>query len=301
MNTGRSYSHSRYLTYSERDRRWEIYATCAGESHIMPGSPHPLVPGDHPKQYLKNWAQKGRSLHEFQVLYISSGKGVFTSRITGEIPIKKGTVFFLYPGISHWYAPDKETGWHEYWIGFTGSYPERLLTAGFLDPEDPVFHVGLHATLIEDFQEALETADRQLPGFQVRLGALVMNIIARTLSYSWQKHQESETEIIIEKARAILEDNIKRNIDIHDVSAELGIDYYKFRHVFKEYTGLSPYQYFLQLKINKAKLLLEDDGRSIKEIAFELNFENPYYFSRMFKKKTDLSPQAWREGRNCSN
>ena len=135
----------------------------------------------------------------------------------------------------------------------------------------------------------------------MKLASLVLNIIARTLSYSFQNQQGSETEQIIEKARAILEDNIKRNIDIHDVSADLGIDYYKFRHVFKEYTGLSPYQYFLRLKINKAKLLLEDDGRSIKEIAFELNFENPYYFSRMFKKKTNLSPQAWRKGRNCPN
>jgi AraC-like DNA-binding protein len=298
MSISKSYSRSRYLTYSDRDRRWEIYASCVGESHLLPGSPYPLVPEDHPEQYLKDWAKKGRSLHEFQVHYISSGEGIFTSRITGEIPLHEGSIFFLYPGISHWYSPDKDSSWHNYYIGFTGRYPEHLLTAGFLDPEEPVFHIGLHASIIEDFREALEIADKQQPGFQVRLGSLVMTIIARTLSYEWQKHQGSEAELIIEKARAILEDNMKQNIDIHDVSADMGIDYYKFRHLFKEYTGLSPYQYFLQLKINKAKLLLEDKNRSIKEIAFELKFENPYYFSRMFKKKTGVSPQNWREGKN---
>jgi AraC-like DNA-binding protein len=299
MAADKSYSRSRYLTYSDRDRNWEVYATCVGESHLLPGSPYPLAPEDHPEQYLKDWAQKGRSLHEFQVHYISSGEGVFTSRITGEIPLEEGSIFLLFPGISHWYSPLEESGWHGYYIGFLGPYPERLLTTGFIDPEEPVFHVGLHASIIEDFQEALEIAERQLPGFQVRLGSLVMTILARTLSYNWQKHQGSETELIIERARAILEDNIKQNIDIHDVSADLGIDYYKFRHLFKEYTGLSPYQYFLQLKINKAKILLEDLSRSVKEIAYDLNFENPYYFSRMFKKKTGVSPQTWREERNA--
>ena len=161
MNTGRSsYSHSRYLTYSDRDRRWEIYATCAGESLILPGSPYPLVPEDHPQQYLRNWAERGRTLHEFQVHYTTSGEGVFTSRITGEIPVSEGTIFILFPGVAHWYSPKKETGWHDYYIGFTGSYPERLLTAGFLDPEEPVYSAGLHSSLIENFKEAVDIAER---------------------------------------------------------------------------------------------------------------------------------------------
>jgi len=63
--------------------------------------------------------------------------------------------------------------------------------------------------------------------------------------------------------------------------------------VFKSYTGMTPYQYFLHLKVNKAKEFLEKDELSIKEIAFKLAFDDQFYFSRLFKKKTGVPPSQW--------
>lgn len=58
---------------------------------------------------------------------------------------------------------------------------------------------------------------------------------------------------------------------------------------------MTEHQYFLQLKINEACRLLLDHV-PVKDIAFRLAFENPYYFSRLFKKKTGLSPTEWQRG-----
>jgi len=60
--------------------------------------------------------------------------------------------------------------------------------------------------------------------------------------------------------------------------------------MFKRYTGLSPAQYFLQLKLNKAKDLLLNTSMSIKEISVITGFESQYYFSRFFKKRIGMSP-----------
>ena len=74
----------------------------------------------------------------------------------------------------------------------------------------------------------------------------------------------------------------------------LGVSYSRMRKVFKEYTGHSPHQYYLEMKINKAKELLLTKNSTIKQVAIDLSFENQYYFSRLFKKKTGLSPSQWK-------
>jgi AraC-like DNA-binding protein len=75
---------------------------------------------------------------------------------------------------------------------------------------------------------------------------------------------------------------------------ELGVSYPHFRRVFRQSTGLPPRQYLLNLKINMAKQLMEDQGLKLSAVARKAGFEDPYYFSRLFKQKTGISPSLWR-------
>ena len=68
------------------------------------------------------------------------------------------------------------------------------------------------------------------------------------------------------------------------------IGYSYFRKMFKIYTGIAPAQYQLDLKIRRAREMLLISDKSIKEIAYELGFNSIHYFSRIFKKKTGVSP-----------
>jgi len=68
-----------------------------------------------------------------------------------------------------------------------------------------------------------------------------------------------------------------------------------FRRIFKQYIGISPREYIINLKINAAKKLLEESDMSIKAIAETLNFESTEYFCRLFKLKTNLSPTEFRK------
>ena len=63
--------------------------------------------------------------------------------------------------------------------------------------------------------------------------------------------------------------------------------------VFKAYTGMTPYQYCIHAKINRAKEILSSGESSVKEIAWRVGFDDQYYFSRLFKKKTGSSPSQW--------
>jgi AraC-like DNA-binding protein len=71
--------------------------------------------------------------------------------------------------------------------------------------------------------------------------------------------------------------------------------------VFKQYTGFSPAQYQMEIKIQKSKDLLTSTSMPVKEIAFDLNFESVSYFVTFFKSKTGMSPTEYRndvQGKN---
>ena len=82
-------------------------------------------------------------------------------------------------------------------------------------------------------------------------------------------------------------------VDFQLLAKQLGMSYSNFRRVFKKETGHAPGEYFIEMKINRAKQLLLAD-KSIQEVADLLGFDSTYYFSRLFKSRTGSSPSTFR-------
>lgn len=75
----------------------------------------------------------------------------------------------------------------------------------------------------------------------------------------------------------------------------LGISVSRFNHLFKECIGVSPYAYFVRLRIINACNLLEDTNLKIKEIADRCGYKDPLYFTQAFKKETGKTPSDYRK------
>jgi AraC-like DNA-binding protein len=105
----------------------------------------------------------------------------------------------------------------------------------------------------------------------------------------------SEREQVIIKAQLLFRANISNQYTPEQAAQELNVGYSWFRKYFKMHTGLSPGQYYVQLKIEHAKTLLIRKNSSVKEIAIQLKFDSPFYFSRVFKEKTGLKPTEFRK------
>lgn len=294
------HSFARYLPVNEEALRWEIYCNGAGYSHVPPGTEYPLDPGLHPLSHSSKVVQ-GRVLREFQVVYITSGGGCFTDRINGTKLIKAGDIFIIFPGVWHSYHPDKETGWQEYWVGFSGEHANRLYRKKLFVPENPVYHIGHNQEIIGDFEQIVLLCRDQTPGFQVRLGALVLQLLAHIHVSEINSHVSKTDSELINTARSVMQLHLDCGIETEQIASEIGIGYSYLLNIFRQYTGLTPYQYFLQLRIHRAKELLTDPNYSVKAISAMLNFENQYYFSRLFKRKTGLSPSQWKAGREEEN
>jgi AraC-like DNA-binding protein len=288
---------SSYLTWSDDDVARGVFCTDVGRADVPPGSAYPPKIEGHPSIYQP--VATGRVLNDYQLIFVTRGRGIFVSE-QEESAVEEGTVIAVFPDVRHAYHPDPETGWEEYWVGFQGASVARLSSSGFHSPEHPLYRIGLQPAILSIFEDIFRTVKVQAPFYQLRAGALVFFLLAEIHSMERKSEQQGDTERLIERAKFLMRENIYGSLDLDAIGERLGAGKARFYEAFKSYTGMTPYQYFINLKINRAKELLGADGASVKEAAFRLGFEDPYYFSRLFHKKTGLSPSAWAKGRELS-
>ena len=279
----------KYLIVNDMDRKFGLWVNTVGYQSIPPDSPYPLK--EHPSGYYFN-AEKGRVLREYQLVYITKGRGLFSSDSTPE---RQGRLMVLFPGQWHTYYPLRQTGWTEYYIGFEGPAIDTIVGDAFLSQERQILEVGINEELVSLFSRALEVAETDKISAQQYLSGIVLHMIGMILSISKNKVFEmSDVDQKIEQAKILMNENVSGNIDPEELAMRLNISYSWFRRVFKEYTGYAPAKYFQELKLRKAKQMLVGTSQSVKEISFFLGFQSTEYFFSFFKKRTGLTPLEYR-------
>ena len=102
---------------------------------------------------------------------------------------------------------------------------------------------------------------------------------------------ESENPDCVDGAILYMQQHIDENISLNELSKHYNYSVSRFSNLFRQKTGYAPIDYFIQLKMQKASQLLDFTDRSIKEVAATFGFDDPYYFSRRFRKVVGLSPK----------
>ncbi|MCR5291730.1 MAG: response regulator [Eubacterium sp.] len=106
--------------------------------------------------------------------------------------------------------------------------------------------------------------------------------------------KEESTVDIIKNAKLYIEQNYSKDLILDDVAKELQISPYYFSKLFKKRTGVNFIEYLTNLRIEKAKNLLRNSQKSIKEICVEVGYSDANYFSRTFKKNVGVTPSEYK-------
>lgn len=91
-----------------------------------------------------------------------------------------------------------------------------------------------------------------------------------------------------------MKEHLSDKLSVEDISGQLSLSTSYFSSIFKKATGMSPIDYFIQLKMQRACQMLYADDSKIKKIAADLGYDDPYYFSRAFKKCMGISPEQYK-------
>lgn len=281
----------KYLPISHIDRSWGFNINDIGHVVIPRNSYYPSK--GHPGTHMFSW-ETGRILNEFHFVLITDGRGVFESKSAGVKNVDKGDGFLLYPGEWHRYKPVKETGWTENWIGFSGQIADVITNEHFFTKENPIIHKCGNMLVLNLFKSLKQLISEEPFGFQRTASGVCLQLIAELCNIQKGAVLSEQANSVISKAKHLMHKKIDEEIDFHTFSKNHGVSYSKFRSDFKHRTGFAPLQYFLLMKIEKAKDLLKSTELKAKQIAYNLGFKSDHYFGRIFKMKTGLTPQEFR-------
>lgn len=248
--------------------------------------------GYFPKAFGHNLSRE--PIEDFVIIYCTAGKGYFKFENKTWV-VNPGEILHCWQGIPHRYWADKTDPWTIFWFHLQGQEVENLLNESGLDARNPILSLGILPSMISIFREILEVMK---VGYHYQsslyISSLARQILSAQVYLKHQSHQPREEDNQFKEILKYLSDHINESMDITAMSKHCHLSASYFIRKFKLKFGYSPGEYFNRLKIQSACHLLSVSDRSIKEICFSLGFEDPLYFSRLFKKVMGKSPRDYR-------
>ena len=242
---------------------------------------------------LPTYWQKGR--RDYQILYVANGKTHFWFDGREEI-VSTGHMVLYKPEEIQKYVYYLEDNPEVFWIHFTGSEVNNILAYHGISLDEHVFYCGVLPDYKALFRKIIQELQLCRYGYEDYIASLFNDIL---LLVDRQQHEQKKAtgnvQEQIERAAAYFNENYNTKISIDDYAESLHISTNWFIHNFKQYAGMSPAQYILSLRMVNAQSLLERTTYNIKEISEIVGYENPLYFSRVFKKEIGKSPAQYRK------
>lgn len=235
-----------------------------------------------------------RVLHDYAAVYISRGHGEFyESPGSTPRPLTEGDLFFLTPRVPHRYGPIKGS-WTQYWIVFNGIIA-GLLEKEYIDPHNPVLS-GIRSWDVQSaFEEIISLSKRRTQGYRIQTSVILYRMLLSVIpGIAGAEKPLDSKELLIREIKERLKENLFTRRTIQDVLTIRGYSYNYLRTLFKERSGFSPIQYRNRQRIEYVCEQLSFSSQSIKEIAYNAGFDDPQYFSRVFRKTTGISPGQYR-------
>lgn len=239
-------------------------------------------------------AGRGRVLSQHAVMYIVEGHGFFEDAYTTRREVTPGTVFYLFPGVWHCFDPAPGTVWTEYWVLFDG-HRAAARFGDLLPSRPPVHSIGLADSIMEAYELLYELWSSSSAPDENAVSYLLHRILGECY-FRIHRLRPDHRNNLVNRALMFMRRYAERSdLDLRRFADRENISYEHFRKQFRKAVSLPPRQYFLKLKVDRARELLINSADSVKQIAFRLGFDDEYYFSRLFKSKEGVSPRQFRK------
>jgi AraC-like DNA-binding protein len=216
----------------------------------------------------------------YQIGLVRQGKGEFKVG-NNNYPINNGQLFLIHPGKIHSGKPDFEKGWTVDTIALKASLVFELF-----NNSQTVFNdtVVTNSSLKETFEKTFALLSDYKTTFEneSNLYLLITDLFKGLFTTSTDDDFKVNNEAI-DRAINFITTNYKQSFSLDELADQAFLSKFHLLRIFKKRTGLTPYTYQTQLKLNEARKLIFQD-RTLTEIAYELGFADQAHFTNTFKK-----------------
>ncbi len=264
---------------------------CCSDYEFSPKTKPSLVPiasGEEQCAPLHSWGAGVRS--HYLIHYVISGKGVFYCG-TNKFHLQKGQIFVVFPDTIVKYEADESDPWHYIWINFYGEEAKHILESIDISIKSPVKKLGNGTDIVEVL--------RRMPF--VRTADVSENLKFSSLLYEFMSllvkdgsHTETKESDYLETAVRYIRANYHEQITVERIAGYVGISRKYLYAIFKNTLGVSPKDYMINYRIDKAKEFLHNESLSVGSVAYSVGYDDSLNFSKMFKSKTGMSPSEYR-------
>ena len=268
------YTNNAYLNNTVidiKDKSKPLIVTSVGTYHLY----------TRPK--LPTWRPRGR--RDFQLIYIASGKAHF--HFDGKEQIVTAGHMVLYrpkePQKYEYYGDDQTEA---YWVHFTGGDVTNILRSYGLSDDKKVFFCGSGIEYQAIFRNMINELQMCRENYESMLEMYLRQIFIMLKRYFIEDLKTDKVRIVeeIDKATSYFNEHYSKDINIDEYAEQNHVSVSWFIRNFRQCTGSTPMQYILSKRIYNAEILLRDPSYNVTEISRIVGYDNPLYFSRIFKK-----------------
>ena len=273
-----------------------VLAGAIQKGQILPHQLYVSHIGYFPKA-LYHYCQRPQGCVDNILFYCVQGKGYYT--LDGHTFTLNPNQYVIVPATDKplVYWSDTEDPWSIYWVHFTSDALQAFNRAYHIVPEQGPQYIPHNEKGIRIWEEMYENLSRGYSPENLMNTNLCLNHLIATFVFSQQQNQNSSSpeKAIIRETIDYMKNNLDKTIRIEDFADLNKYSVSHFSKLFRLTTGMSPIEYFIHLKMQKACQLLYTEDSRVKQIAALLGYDDPYYFSRLFKKYMNTSPETYRK------
>ena len=266
------------------------------KGQILPHQLYVSHIGYFPKA-LYHYCQRPQGCVDNILFYCVQGKGYYT--LDGHTFTLNPNQYVIVPATDKplVYCSDTEDPWSIYWVHFTSDALQAFNRAYHIVPEQGPQYIPHNEKGIRIWEEMYENLSRGYSPENLMNTNLCLYHLIATFVFSQQQNQNSSSpeKAIIRETIDYMKNNLDKTIRIEDFADLNKYSVSHFSKLFRLTTGMSPIEYFIHLKMQKACQLLYTEDSRVKQIAALLGYDDPYYFSRLFKKYMNTSPGTYRK------
>lgn len=211
--------------------------------------------------------------------------------------IETGQAIIIPAGLPHSYGSTKREPWTIYWAHFLGTEAEDYFRALGLSVEHPLLEVSATGEIAYHFESMLARLQYGYTRPTLLLLSMTLRLILSLLNLLRQPVRPVRRNAFanIDKTVEFMRQNLARPLAVADFARIGGLSPTHYTELFRRRMGYSPMAFFLRLRIQAAGEALATTAGRIQEVAQHFGFEDPYYFSRLFKKIAGCPPQVYRD------
>ena len=246
-----------------------------------------------------HYTYRKKGLPENFIFYCVDGNGWYQIG-DQKYEVRPNEFFILPQNTEHAYGSSTDHPWTIYWIHFGGDSLPQLNKMQAVQNHFKPYYIKNNGDILPLFSKIYKT---------LQLGYSIDNLLFANMCLSQfltlfiynARHYESvssDKADCVDSAILYMQEHINESISLNNLSSQFHYSVSRFSNLFKQKTGYAPIDYFVQMKMQKACQQLDFTGSSVKEIAFSMGFDDPYYFSKRFRTIIGMSPKKYRAMNN---